>query len=197
MRFYLFFSFPAVELDPKETTGLLAPDTEIHVCPPKAKPHVGPVVDHKVSSLKSVLSHLLNHHFPKTLEKCVSTVIELRVLPVEEKEIFHKLALEDNANVIMQPYQAFLSHTYKSNFDKTQDCIGSIQYQDRTSYFNIHFVESSYNWPIYPNAIYLSETVVRQLNLNLKQRVQVVVQTDDPPNRCDGISFYTFVQVVV
>jgi hypothetical protein len=174
---------------------LLATDTEIHVCPPKPKPHVGPVVDNQLSPLKSILSHLLNHHFPKTQEKCPSTVVELRVLPVEEKETFHKLALKENANVVLQPYQAFLSKTHKSTFDKTQDCIGSIQNKERTSYFNIHFVESSHNWPIYPNAIYLSEIVIRQLNLNLKQRVQVVVQTDDPPNRCDSISFYTFVQV--
>jgi hypothetical protein len=79
------------------------------VCPPKPKPYVGPVVDNQISPLKSILSHLLNHHFPKTPEKCASTVLELRVLPVEEKELFHKLALENNANVVLQPYQAFLS----------------------------------------------------------------------------------------
>jgi hypothetical protein len=150
-----------------------------------------------MSSLKSVLSHLLDLQFPKTPEKCSSISLELRVLPVEKREIFHKLALGFDSNVIMQPYQAFLSKTHKSTFDKTQYWIGSIQNQDRVSYFNIHFVESSHNWPIYPNAIYLSETVIRQLNLNLKQRVQVVLQTDDPPNRCESISFYTFVQVII
>lgn len=192
----LKFVFLTVELEPKEPVALLAADTEVHVCPPKAQPHIGPVVDHQLSSLKSVLLNLLNQRFPKTPEKLTSTALELRVLPVEEKDTFLKLALADNPDIVMQPYQAFLSNVHCCMFEKNQNYVGSIQNHERISYFTIHFVESSKNWPIYSNAIYLSEAVIRQLSLNVKQRTQVLVQLDDPPNRCEDVSFYTFVEVI-
>lgn len=192
----LKFFFLTVELESKEPVALLARDTEVHVCPPKAQPHIGPIVDHQLSSLKSVLTNMLNQHFPKTSEKLISTALELRVLPVEEKDIFHKLALEDNPDIVVQPYQAFLSKVHDSIFEKNQYYVGSVQNHERISYFNIHFVESSQNFPIYPNAIYLSEAVIRQLSLNVKQRVQVLAQIDDPPNRCESVNFYTFVEVI-
>ncbi|KAK4022478.1 hypothetical protein OUZ56_007940 [Daphnia magna] len=191
---FVSLSVKIIELEPKEPVALLAADTEVHVCPPKAQPHIGPVVDHQLSSLKSVLLNLLNQRFPKTPEKLTSTALELRVLPVEEKDTFLKLALAENPDIVMQPYQAFLSNVHCCMFEKNQNYVGSIQNHERISYFTIHFVESSKNWPIYSNAIYLSEAVIRQLSLNVKQRTQVLVQLDDPPNRCEDVSFYTFVE---
>lgn len=186
-----------VELEPKATVGLLAPDTEIHVSPPKPQPRIGPVLDHKkATSFKSILSQLLNQHLPKNISNNQSNdsiSIQLRVLPVEDKENFHQLT--SHVELIMQPYAAFLSNVHLGAVAKFQDYIGRIRNGERTSYFSIHFVETSKDFPIFSNAIYLSEAIIRQLKLNLKQRIEVLIQDDNPPNRCDTLNLYTFVQV--
>ena len=124
-----------------------------------------------------------------------NTVLELRVLPIDDRELFHKSVLETSPNMVLQPYTAFLSNIHRKMFKEIQDCIGHIQNKDCISYFSLHFLENSTDLPIYPNAIYLSDVIIRQLKLNLKQRIQVTVQIDNPPSQCDGINFYTFVQV--
>lgn len=190
--------FSKVELEPKGIVGLLAADTEIHINPPKPKPRVGPLVDHKKQSLKTILSQLLTQHLPETTSDQLkaNTVLELRVLPVEDNEMFHQLALESNPEMVMQPYTAFLSNkVYRPVRQQIQNYIGCIQNGERSSYFTVNLVKNSQKFPIFSNAIYLSEALIRQLKLNVKQRIEVLIQTDDPPIRCDSVSFYTFVQV--
>lgn len=190
--------FSTVELEPKETVGILATDTEIHVCPPKVAHHVGPIVNPPLVSFKSVLSEILNQHIKKNPpENVLNTVLKLRILPVEDRELFQKNALQNNPEIVMQPYSAFLSIVHREMFKDIQDCIGRIQNEGRISYVSLHFLEDSKILPIHPNAIYLSEVIIRQLKLTLKQRIALNVQIDNPPSRCDGVNFYTFVQVII
>ena len=186
-----------MEIDPRVTVGLLANDTEIHISPPTPKTHVGPVTNHEKPSLKSIFANLLTQHLPKapTEDSKHISHLELRVLPLEGNEMFHKLVMESSPDAIIQPYSAFLSDVHQQTFPDFKNCVGSIQHAERTSYFSVNFIKSSSSFPIFSNTIYLTEVLIRQLKLHIKQRYEVLVENDFPSTQCESLSFFTFVQV--
>lgn len=189
-----------MELDPKCSFGLLANDTEIHVSPPpKVIPRFGSVMDQEPVTISSVLSQLLDRYLPKPVPERPSppTTLRLRVLPVEDPAFFLSLAAEIQDGLLMQPYMAFISSDAQLYKDGIRDCVGSIRSDLQISYFSIVFVQERHDWPVFADTIYLSETVIRQLKLNVKQRVDVVFQVENVANLCDSITFYTFVMVGV
>ena len=175
---------------------MLATDTEIHVSPPKVQPKIGPLVDHQMSAFRTILTQILERLPKPQIKTQPSVSVQLRILPIEDAEFFLKQAHENYPDMVIQPYIAFVSKTHTETLlGQVEDYIGCIRNDDRTSYFTLIFVESSQQFPIYPDAIYLSAAVIRQLRLNLKERVEVLFHVDNPPTRCESINLYTFNQV--
>lgn len=179
--------------------GFLTNDTEIHVAPPLAKAHTAPLMYDQRPSLKSIFLKILNQHLHKsTTEHIIEemTSLKLRILPIEEKETFHRLAMEINSDNIIQPYTAFISDIHQPPFHNgSENWIGSITHAERTSFFSVNFVKCSQTFAIFPNAIYLTDILLRQLKLHIKQHTAVILDNDSPPTLCESLSFFTFVQV--
>ena len=118
---------------------------------------------------------------------------------VIEDELFRNLVEESNSRKwVLQPYIAIMSESDCPTPEKTDGFIGHIENEHRVSHFSIIFSVGSQKYPIFPNTIYLTNTIIRQLQLNLKQRVDVFVQSDTcSSDLCDVnlLTFYTFVQV--
>lgn len=179
--------------------GLLATDTEIHVSPPKPSPRSGPILSDKPKTIKDVLANLLHHYGPKPISpqqplNIVPIKLIPRVLAIED-ELFRSLVDEGKREWVLQPYLAVMSENDCPTPSKTDGYVGRIEHEQRVSHFSIIFSKGSQDWPIFPNTIYLTSTITRQLHLNLKNRFEVVVELDTSTDPCNNLTFYTFVQV--
>ena len=182
-----------MEIEPKCPFGLLANDTEIHISPPKVVERSGSVMNQEKTTIASVLAQLLEQYLPKIVPEKPSPHIaaNLRVLPIEDPKLFLSMTAETHKGLVMQPYMAFLSKVHEPL--ENSHNIGCIYMGNECSYFNIVYVEDRHDGPIFEDAVYLTDTLIRQLKLNWNQRVEVVSQSN--ATQCDGITFYTFVQV--
>ena len=176
-------------------------NTEIHVSPPVKMPTIAPSVDdHPTTTISSMLRQLATHFLPVPTIKPVKefrTSVILRVHSVSCKGNFRKF-LEKHGDIIPQPYQAFVSKEHNSLSDPSlQYCVGCIRKDDRVCYFTVIFVGDNENWRPNRNAIYVSDNIVQQLKLNIKQRVTVQLDDNFHRNRVDSLTFFTFLNVCV
>jgi len=157
-------------------------------------------MDQNPKTIKEVIAQLLHQYGPKPMpppesSNSVPTKLNPRVLTIED-ELFRSLVVEGKRKWLLQPYSAIMSENDCPTPNKTDDYIGRIEHEQRVSHFSITFLKGSREWPIFSNAIYLTSTITRQLQLNLKQRVEVTLEIGTSTNPCDNLTFYTFVQVL-
>ena len=199
IQVFTVYLVSVAELEPKCSVGVLAPNTEIHISPPVPKPVVQPVDNRQRASISSFLHELSKSLLKTNAEKPVrefSCSARLRVHPIENEGAFFKTCSGDGT--VLQPYLAFLSKNVMAslNLKSTQKCVGRIRNEDRTTYFTVVFVDTDGDCrQLNPSAVYLSNSTILQLKLNIKQRVMVEFEGERIRNHVNGITFYTFVNV--
>lgn len=185
-----------MEVEPKCAVGLLVNDTEVHVSPPRVQPSLGEVNSPKNTTFSSIITQILKSYKPACGPvPILKPKLSFRALPIEDPEKFHSLAAEINPAIVKQPYMAYISAVHQYLFKEIQNCIGFIEHEQHKSFFNVNLIQSR-DFPIFTDAIYLSDCLIKQLKLQLKMRIEVAVGLDAQETRCDNIFFYTFVQVL-
>ena len=104
----------------------------------------------------------------------------------------------DNHGITCQPYTALISRKNGIYCKETENLIGRIRNENITSYFNVIFIEDKEEKFISQNTIYLTSSLIQQLNVDVKQRVDVDLQLymNLKPKPCESIKFYTFCKVI-
>lgn len=183
-------------MEPECLFGVLQTDTEIHVGPP-LKPTGSNILTPEKSSFRSIISNLLDQYVSKSFTESSSHhCLRLRVHPIHESESL-KNFMEKNG-IICQPYTALIPRENAICYREDKKWIGKISNGDTISYFNVIFVENKEDYFFSPNTVYLTSSLIQQLNLDIKQRVDVDLQTHTnlKQQQCDNIRFYTFCEVI-
>jgi len=125
--------------------------------------------------------------------------VRLRILPIHESETFKKFL--EKHGIFCQPYTVFIPKNSNICCKETDNWIGRIENEGsikmEKSYFNVVFVDNKEEWLVSKeNTVYLTNCLIRQLSLNIKQHVNVDLQMYSKPMQplCENIKFYTFCQ---
>ena len=194
--------FIVVQMEPECSAGMLETDTEIHVSPP-VKPINNKILAKEKPSLHSIISTLLDQFVRKPITENVNEYrVRLRILPIHESETFKKFL--EKHGIFCQPYTVFIPKNSNICCKETDNWIGRIENEGsikmEKSYFNVVFVDNKEEWLVSKeNTVYLTNCLIRQLSLNIKQHVNVDLQMYSKPMQplCENIKFYTFCQVII
>ncbi len=107
-------------------------------------------------------------------------------------------AKDQQDGVVVQPYLAFVAKEHYPIFEdqsSTLSCMGCVRNGEIVCYFTVVLVPEDSDRVINRNAVYLSDSVIRQLKLSIKQCVVVQLDAQFRRNRIDGITFYSFANV--
>lgn len=185
-----------MSVEPNCAVGMLMNDTEIHVAPPKVQPSEGEISLKKTLTFSSIFSQILHNYKPncENVSEERKPKLNLRALPIEDPEKFLSLAAEINPGIVKQPYMAYISNVYHHLSEKIQNCIGVIENEHVKSYCSINLIQSK-DFPVFQDAIYLTDCLMKQLRLQVKQKVKVIISVNDLMVQCDKVCFYTFLRV--
>ena len=183
-------------MEPECFYGMLQTDTEIHVGPP-VKQFVNTILTPEKNSFQSIISNLLDQFVRKPLaESSNHHRVRLRVHPINESENFKDFM--EKHGVFCHPYMALVLKENSICCKETENWVGRIKNGDTTSYFNVVFIENEGEWVFLQNTIYLTNSLIQQLNVDIKQRVDVDLLIYPTPKQpqCESIKFYTFCKVI-